>query len=510
MRELDLQTLWQEQPDDPHPGGELRGRAHVDYAVPTSQFPLSRPKTGSPPRRFVAVAFGLAATVVVALGLALRPLPPAPVVSGPVAVSAAQRLEDLLAECRTYGNAEWNIPDWKRAEAACSRVLELEPIQPEATALLGRIWKLRGCEENFNTAKDFAAAGRDEQALASFEMVGQDCEVYLLRAGSAAAAVAAEVMRRAGAECHTYVTAKRWEAALPRCALYARVACQTMELSALSPPALMKLKLEGPLNPRTEWRPRDPLFVDFLRAREKVNPHSPLWFCPQVVSLRAPPSPPDPRAIAKEELGRRYAEKDLGRALVLYFSGDLNSATVTVNKVLEQMSKAEHHEAARALLLDLNEAINLYEKGTTYITNDRPEEAALAYRQALEVDARLVLGVLTPTFPEQKTRELDQRVSFIRRSIQDTMTGESYEKGRALADRKDFRGACRLWKLGSSFSRSNIDLLKALTNVCTKRASEALDKAHTCEQLWAALDFAVDGDGFEKMIDEALAHEACH
>ena len=333
MRELDLQTLWQEQPVDPHPGGELRGRAHVDYAVPTSQFPSSRPKTGRPTRRFVAVAFGLVATVVVALGLAARPLPPAPVVSGPVAVSAAQRLEDLLAECRTYANTVWNIPDWKRAEAACKRVLELEPIQPEATALLGRIGRLRGCEENLNTAKDFAAAGRDEQALTSFERVGQDCELYLLRASTAAAEVAAEVKRRAGTECHAYVTAKQWEAALPRCALYARLACQTMELATLYPPALMKLKLEGPLNPRTEWRPKDPFLVDFLRAREKVNPHSPLWLCPEIVSLRAPPSPPEPGAITKEELGRRYAEKDLGRALVLYFSGDLNSATVTVDSL---------------------------------------------------------------------------------------------------------------------------------------------------------------------------------
>jgi ABC transport system ATP-binding/permease protein len=110
---------------------------------------------------------------------------------------------------------------------------------------------------------------------------------------------------------------------------------------------------------------------------------------------------------------------------------------------------------------------------------------------------------------EEKKKELDKRVSFIRKAIVETMSSQSYEKGKGLADRKDFRAACRIWKLGSNFSRSNIDLLKALTNVCTKRAQDAFDRAQTCEQLKAAMDFAVDGDGFKEKITESMTEEGC-
>jgi hypothetical protein len=62
-----------------------------------------------------------------------------------------------------------------------------------------------------------------------------------------------------------------------------------------------------------------------------------------------------------------------------------------------------------------------------------------------------------------------------------------------------------VWKLGSSFNRSHIDLLRALTNVCTKRAGETLARAENCEQLKQVLDFAVDGDGFKKQTEEKMA-----
>ena len=83
-----------------------------------------------------------------------------------------------------------------------------------------------------------------------------------------------------------------------------------------------------------------------------------------------------------------------------------------------------------------------------------------------------------------------------------TIANDLYEEGKVLADRRDWRGACRLWKKGSSFERSNIDLLKALTNVCTKQASVAFDAARNCEQLQAVLVFAVDGDGFKEKVED--------
>jgi tetratricopeptide (TPR) repeat protein len=236
-----------------------------------------------------------------------------------------------------------------------------------------------------------------------------------------------------------------------------------------------------------------------------------MWQCPEIVAFRPPPPPPDPAKMAKDELTKRYAEPEMGRALVAYFTGAFQLAPVPLQKITENMNKAQFHEEARALLLDVNNAINLYENGTTEITNDRPDKAEAPFLKALAVDERLVLGNdrAAKLSAEEKKKELEKRVSFVRKSIVETMSSKAYEKGKGLADRKDFRAACKMWKLGANFSRSNIDLLKALTNVCTKRAQESFDRAQSCEQLKAALDFAVDGDGFKEKITESMTEEGC-
>lgn len=429
----------------------------------------------------------------------------------PVDVDPAEQIENLLAECRTYSSSESGSPDWARAEGACNKVIEMEPIHQEANTLIKRISVLKVCEENFNKAREFIAGGKLEEGVESFQKIGKDCESYLLKTLAAAKDTVAEVKKRAGTDCKAYSSASKWDLAYKRCELYSRLACQTLEPKDLYPPALMKMKLEGPLNPKTEWRPADPLYINFLKAREKVKPGEPMWQCPEIPSFRPPPPPPDPGKQAKEELAKRYPEPEMGRALVLYFTGDFQSAPVPLQKITENMSKAQYHETARALLGDMQNAINLYENGTSEITNDRPERAETPFLKALAVDERLVLGDKAATMSaEDKKREMDKRVSFVRRNIVDVMSKTCYDKGKALADRKDFRAACRFWKLGSSFSRSNLDLLKALTNVCTKKAASAFDGAQTCEQLKAALDFAVDGDGYKEKINDSMTEEGCN
>ena len=429
----------------------------------------------------------------------------------PVDRDPAEQIEELLAECRTYSNSEAGLTDWSRADAACQKVIELEPIHQEANTLVKRISVLKVCEQNFNGAREQLAGGQLEGALDLMAKIGKGCESYLLRTLSMARDTVAEVKKRAAADCKSYASNAKWDLAFKRCELYSRLSCQTTDTKELYPPALMKMKLDGPLNPKTEWRPKDPLYINFLKAREKVKPGEPMWLCPEIPAFRPPPPPPDPGKLAKEELAKRYPEPEMGRALVLYFSGDFQSAPVPLQKIGEKMEKAQYHEAARALLLDINNAINLYENGSTEITNDRPEKAEAPFLKALAVDERLVLGDRAGKLTaDEKKKELDKRMSFIRKSIVDLMSSQSYEKGKALADRKDYRAACRVWKLGNNFSRSNIDLLKALTNICTKRASEAFDRAQSCEQLKAAMDFAVDGDGFKEKIAASMTEEGCN
>lgn len=428
----------------------------------------------------------------------------------PTAVDPAEQIEELLAECRTYSNSEVGMVDWARADAACQKVIELEPIHAEANTLVKKISVLKVCEENLNGAKELIAGGQLEGALDQLAKINKGCESYLLKALSVAKEPVAEVKKRAGTDCKNYATNAKWDLALKRCELYSRLACQTLEPDDLYPPALMKMKLDGPLNPKTDWRPKDPLYINFLKAREKAKPGEPLWQCPEIVAFRPPPPPPDPGKTAKEELAKRYPEPEMGRALVAYFTGDFQLAPVPLQKITENMNKAQYHEAARALLLDVNNAINLYENGTTEITNDRPDKAEAPFLKALTVDERLVLGDRAGKLSaEEKKKELEKRVSFVRRSIVETMSSKCYEKGKGLADRKDFRAACKMWKLGANFSRSNIDLLKALTNVCTRRAQESIDRADSCEQLKAAMDFAVDGDGFKEKINERMIEGGC-
>ena len=419
-------------------------------------------------------------------------------------------IEDLLAECRTYSNTSAGTVDWPRANAACQNVLELEPLHGEANALVKRIAVLEICEQRLLNAQQQVAAGRPEAAVESLMKIGKDCESYLLRSLSIAKDTVAEVKARSGRDCQAYAAAGRWDLALKRCELYSRLACQAAEPRELYPPALMTLKLEGPLNPKTEWRPSDPLYLDFLKARAKLMPGEPTWRCPDVPAFRAPPAPPDPATLARQELAVRFPEPEMGRALLLYFQGDFAGAPVPLQKILEKMSKAPFHEQARALLFDLNDAINLYQNGLSEITADRPERAQAHFLAALALDERLVLGPRASTLTaDEKRRELSRRESFVRRNIVETMASSTYEKGKGLADRKDFRAACRIWKVGSTFSRSNIDLLKALTNVCTHRADELFQRAESCEQLQAVLDFAVDGDGFKEKTTEALEQGGC-
>jgi len=421
----------------------------------------------------------------------------------------AAQIEALLAECRQYSSSDQRQPDWARAQAACDKIIELEPIHEEANQLLKKIRVEKLCEDNLNRARELNSSGRLEEALDAYAKLKPDCPVYFLRALAAAKEPVAEVKKTTATECKNYASNAKWENAYARCEVYMRLACQTMEASELYPPALTRLKLDGPLG-KSDWRPKDPLYVNFLKAREKVKPGEPPWQCPEIPVFRPPPPPPDPRRDFKQELAKRYAEPELGVGLVLYYDGKFNEAPVPIQKVLENVNKAQHHQEARALLLDVNNVINYYQNGVTELTNERPDRAEEPFRKALALDEKLLLaGKAAKMTEEERRKELDRVASFVRKTIVETMASNCYQRGKALADRKDFRQACKIWKLGASFSLGNLELLRALTNVCTQRARTALEQASNCAQLQQVLDFAVDGDGFKQQAEAALVEQGC-
>ncbi len=428
-----------------------------------------------------------------------------------VAADPADQVEDLLTECRTYSSPEIGKPDWPRAEAACKKVIEFDPIQADANQLMRKIEIERACEENLRKGRDAAGSGRLEDALDSLAKVGAkegECPVYALRALAESKNPMAEVRKVAGRDCKDYATNAKWENAYRRCELYMRLTCQMMDEKDLYPPPLTKLKLDGPIG-KADWRPTDPLYINFLKAREKVKPADPPWQCPKIYAFRPPPPPPDPKRLAREEFAKRFKDPDMGEALIRYFD-NRSDARVPLQRIRENMNRADEHDQARALQTDIDTAQNLFQNGRTEIAREAPERAEEPFRQALQVDERLVLGDRLATLTEdEKRKELDKRTSFIRNAIIETMAATCYERGKTLGDRKDFRQACKVWKLGASFSRGNIDLLKALTNVCTRRAQETLGRAENCEQLKQVIDFAVDGDGLKKQAEEKMIEFGC-
>ncbi|MFZ5446669.1 MAG: hypothetical protein ACOZQL_42170 [Myxococcota bacterium] len=547
MSDMDLQSLWQSQEDEPNRAlapKELLARPQPErttaplsaesvtwltaaltahrrrslwrlrpgefFAAARALRALSEPRAGNPKQ---PLAFAFAALALLALLGAVavqlnRPATPAPqpaIARAPAPFEPT--LEELLAECRTFATGP--SPDWGRAEAACHRAVELEPLDRGAREELSRVERLHRCQSHLDMATALLEHGQDERALDALAAIDRDCEDVFLRARQVARAPLDAVKKATSRQCETYAKAGQWAQAARRCEVAARLACQAMTPADWEVPQWMKLKLEGPLNPRTDWRPSDPTLLAFFRAREHQTPGVGPWECPRIAAFESPPPEPDTAALAMRELAQRSSEPELGRALGQYFQGHFVEAPVTLQKVLETMSKAAAHDEARALLGDLQHAISLFEAGQSHLLRGEVERAADRFRQALELDERLMLGARADELnPEERRRALAVRTSYLRRSANEALASAAYEKGRGLADRKDFRAACLAWKLGLEFDRGHLDLLRAATVVCTTRARELSD-ADSCAALRQVLDFAVDGDGYREQALEALARRGC-
>ncbi len=436
--------------------------------------------------------------------------PPRPMVQGdePSGLPTADQLDEFLARCRQYSSLEnASGPDWSRAEKACNVVVELEPIHKEARELLKKIQLNRKCEEDLKMGKRMVGDNRAEEALDAFAKIRPDCG-FFLKALEAAKDPAEDVKKQVGKECKEYASYGKWENAAKRCEVYVRLACQLMDRDERQLPSMMRLKLDGPLG-ANEWRPKDPLYVNFLKARERVSPNEPPWVCPDFPVLRPPQTAEDPARRAKEDLLRRFSEPEMGRALTLYFDGRFQEMIVPLQKIQENISKAGVHDAARLLLRDLTHASNQYTSGASLVADDKPFEADPFFRTALATDEKLMLGEQVIADPVQKARALDARNSFVRKGVIDSMSKKTFELGRYQAQRNGFLKACEFWKLGLGYSKTNQDLLTAATRVCTKRASDMFKEAETCRDYKELIKYAVDGDNYRQKAEAERQKLSC-
>jgi pSer/pThr/pTyr-binding forkhead associated (FHA) protein/tetratricopeptide (TPR) repeat protein len=421
---------------------------------------------------------------------------PAAAADGPAAVEVdpATQIQELLSECRSHASSEMGAPNWARAEEVCTRALDLDPIHPEANTLIRRIKLEKESFDYYSMGEKLLARLKPEEALESFSKIQKESE-YFRRAKGKAREAAEQVTKRALEDCRLYLRNSQWSAAVPRCQQYLSVWCQGQPREHLQPPLGFKLKLEGRLR-RNEWRPKDPLFVRFLVAREKLDANAAPWACPVTDIIGPEDTGTDPRSVVDAAVKKRFANKLTQAAMMDYWSGRSSEAQVTLQKLRSNYEASQFHAEADELLKIMTTVDQLFKTGQTFLAADEPEKAAEPFREALETD-KAVMKELAESKP-----------SFFRRNILQDMADKSYQKGRHWADRQDRRRACKVWKLGFSFYAGNPDLNKAAA-FCSSLAAEALRAAGGCSDLAPVLDYAVKGDGVDEKVVEKQKEWSC-
>lgn len=403
---------------------------------------------------------------------------------------------EALTRCRTYASPDLGTADWAKAEAACGKVLDDDPIHPEANQLLKRIKVEKECANAFSTGEKALARLREEEALEAFGRIGKDCSYYL-KAKPKVKELIAGVMKRTADDCKRYLGDDHLESALPRCELHMKCLCQSMTPEQLYPPPGLKIDASETGRPgKGFWRPKEPMYLNLLRAREKVDPGAPPWKCPSMPICKAEAAPPGPRDEFAKALAARFDEKAFVEALLFYFDGKTGDAVNVLQQVKEKQEKAAFHARADDLRKQIISVDQLYKDGQANLQAGELEKAADPFHEALALDEKLVGAAF------------DKTQSFFRKNMHEDMASKAYEKGKVFAERQDTRQACRVWRLGFGFYRGNPALLKAVY-FCTTKAEQALEEARGCADLARVADHAMDGDGIKAKLEDKRAEWKC-
>jgi ABC transport system ATP-binding/permease protein len=413
-----------------------------------------------------------------------------------LAVDPAAEFQAALSQCRTFSAIEVGVdPDWDKAESACRKALDLDPIHPEAMQLDKKVKKEREAFSAFQRGEKALSRGNEAEALQALSVILPESGYYA-RAKGVALEAAERVKKDSAENCRRYANAGRWKEALKSCESYLEVACQDMEQEALTPPPNHKLSLSGRLKPR-QWRPKDANYVRYLSAQQRLKRPVELFECPAMPIVKKGPTATDQRGNVAKLFEARYPDKVLSGALLNYWLGRGSEASVSLLRLTERTEKAELHEEARRLQQDISTVDQLFKTGQGALQSEDPERAAKVFQEALELDSKLM------------DKDADTHPSHYKRNIQQDMAAAAYLKGVHWADRQDVRRACKMWKLGFGFYQANPDLNKAVVNVCSARGSSELQTARTCADLVKVLDFAVEGDGLVQKVQAKRGELQC-
>ncbi|NVJ17534.1 FHA domain-containing protein [Myxococcus sp. AM010] len=491
------------------PGDQLQfGVVEMSFEPEPSAVPVRRGAAGAARggadedpaarrKKLIMVAAGLVG-VLLMVGMVSSILNPTPVdVQGPGAgaqMDPTQKIQELLSECRSYASSELGAPNWEKANEICTQALDLDPIHAEANTLIRRIKLEQEAFEHYSQGERLLQRLKPEEALESFRKIQKESE-YFRRARSKAREAAESVTKRALDDCKRYLGNSQWSAAVSRCEVYMSVWCQSKTREDLQPPLGFTLKLLGRLR-RDEWRPKDPLFVKFLIARQKMDANAAPWECPVAEVLAGDERVVDPRTFVMEAAKKRFPNKLMQAALLDYWGGRGSEALATMQKLRANYESAQYHAEADELMKVMSTVDQLFKAGQSYLAAEDPEKAAEPFREALAMDKAVMMELA------------ESKPSFYRRNILQDIAEKSYLRGKQWADREDRRRACRVWKLGFSFYAGNPNLNKAAA-FCSSRALEAFRAAEGCGDMAVALDYAVKGDGVEEMVIAKQAELGC-
>jgi pSer/pThr/pTyr-binding forkhead associated (FHA) protein/tetratricopeptide (TPR) repeat protein len=405
-------------------------------------------------------------------------------------------VERLLAECRSFAATDLGTqPNWERARAACEKARELDPINRTVIDLVQKVDREQECQARYEAGRRLMNLLREEEALEEFARIDEKCSYYRVVKPQARDAID-KVRKKAGEDCKTYASMQRWEQAMPRCEKFMTIACQKMDPELLNPPVGYEVDLVGGCRRKKNcWTPRDPMHRNLLLSRAKLDAESGPWMCPPIKMFDDDLELTDPRAEVRKAFRSWHQEKLMVEAMELYWEGKGGESLAKLQRLRSDRAKATLHQAADDLRRDVAAVENLYRVGSTLLRERDFEKARDSFKDALDLDAKLM-------------RDLVEKKSFYRSTIEVEMAKESYLGGKHWADRSDHRRACRIWKLGFYFFRGNGDINRAV-GFCSGRGGQALAQARNCADLAIVLDFAVDGDGLKDKVAEKSTELGC-
>lgn len=421
-----------------------------------------------------------------------------PMAATPVqAENPADQVQEALSQCRSYSSSDMGSePDWNKAEAACGKALEIDPINTEANTLMRRIKVEKEAAGFFAQGQKALGRLKEEEALDAFKKITKDSS-YFRRAKPKVQEAMAQVLKRSQDDCKRYLADAQWSAAVPRCERYMGLACQKMSREELEPPIGYKLVLARDRRlKKNEWRPKDKMYLDFLNARQRVDPNAAPWHCPVADITAEDETAPDPKKLVEENFKQRFPNKSMLAAMMDYWAGRGSEALATLQRVRNNYELAQLHEETTKLITSVSNVDQLFKTGEGFLQNEDVEKAADSFQEALDIDKTLMDTLV------------DTRPSFYRRNIQQDIASKAIVRGKYWDERGDQRHACRVWKLGFHFYAGNTDL-NSQVGKCSTRGLKALKSAQTCSDLDVALDFAVPGDDLEGKVAEKKKENGC-